>query len=146
MTRTVHILFYGLAGIALLGPVIVAGFSSSNAMPVILQFLPSSLIQALFLAAIGTAYAAVRRHAPSGTVAGLGMAHAVAALLGLIASFAGQFFQGRLYSDGSTSQEAGQIGIAFGLAGLFSSIAGLLFLIAMIIALNTKPRAADTFS
>lgn len=136
--KLIGFLFFGLAALTLLGRVAALGLWSG------FDLLPSGIFQGFSMAianvAIGLTYILLHQRTHQGSIAIVGIFHFVLSLAATLASIYGTM----IMFDGSPAAE---IGMVLGGSGMAFMLGNLVFIVALIIGVNSRPKipANDIF-
>ncbi len=142
MKQIVPILWYVLALLVMLG---FLGFVANAVMRsghpgfALAQLFPT-LLSIATLIATGLAYHLMARATDSIAISVIGLIQWIFALLAQAGYFAGRALQNQSMIGGDSAVGLDTVAIVFGVAAITSLIAGVLFIIALIIAINSTPN------
>ena len=149
MLRALPILWFILAALGAAAQLIVsAGFGTGDpltaAYPMI-AVASSALQGAIGAIAAALAYLLIQRTRPSLSVAIIGYSHLFLAAAARIGQAIGDLHRTRMLA-GSATADYSVIGFAYTAAGLASLLADIVFILALVVALNTRTeRPQDVF-
>ena len=120
---------------------------ASGNMPLLLSlYLPRALLGLVGSVAIGLTYTLLLQTRPSATASVFGILHLIAALLSRIAQHIGDTYQQTLISGaGAASDMASRMAVVYGAASLLSLTGWVFFIVALVVALKTRPPAEEAF-
>ncbi|MCA8901875.1 MAG: hypothetical protein KDA53_11575 [Hyphomonas sp.] len=126
------------AGLVIAGLQAVFLFGPASGAALIGISLVQHLTNSIAAVALGLVYLYIQSTRPSAAVLVIGTSHLIMAIFSRTAQFIGDGARAALIS-GSDTSSAATIGYAYGAAGIAAVLSGIVFILALIVALNTHP-------
>ena len=148
MKTVLPILWYSLGGLLLVIPLLLPAMMGTpeTQTTALAISLPQAVLALASSIAVGLVYALIFRTRPSVAAMALGILHLIAALISHGGRLMGNTVQQEMMSGTVDMAEISQrLAVLYGASTLMSLLGWVLFIVALIIALNTKPPAETAF-